>query len=160
MTPKHHKLLELFRERFCDEQNMDSFTYVSADDVMMALWSLNETFRPKLHQIRTVRYHKQYEKQADLAIENYALLGERWGQLPLVVQRVLLERHMQAIILCVANNSVGNDVIVAPTGMSLEMLTRYSVLFLYYSMKLPYPVKEELTLDLDGPIPARSDLMH
>lgn len=124
---------------------------LTADDVMSFLWPLNARFRPLIHQIRTVRYRKQYEREADKAIREFVLRDSHWENVPLVVWRVLLERHQQAITVCVANKMHASDTTFmhAPFGLTDTAKTKFAVVWLCYAMKLPYPVHDESQLDIE-----------
>lgn len=130
-------------------------------DTMECLWPLNERFRPRLHQIKTIRYRKQHEKTADHAIRDFVLNNADWNDLPLVTWRVLLERHQQAITLCVANTMKKNaSLMFIPSGLSESARTRFAVAFLWYAMKLPYPVTDESALDIDSAFENLSGKLH
>lgn len=118
---------------------------------MSYLWPLNERFRPRLHQIKTVRYRKQYESAADKAIGDFILSDSDWSNVPLVVWRVLLERHQQGITLCVANAMQRKNATLlhVPLGLSDMAKTKYAFAWLCYAMKLPYKVTDESALDID-----------
>lgn len=123
-------------------------------ETMELLWPLNDRFRPLIHQIRTVRYRKQYEREADRALRDFALNQADWKDIPLVIWRVLLERHHQALITCYANKLHRSDATMMhiPEGLSDDAKTRFATVWLCHGMKLPYPVRDESQLDIDNVI--------
>ena len=152
MQKKTFELLDLF----CQRELSKTFEScppepLTADEAMSFLWPLNERFRPLIHQIRTVKYRKQYERDADKAIREFALRDSRWESVPLVVWRVLLERHQQAITVCVANKMHARNAVFmhVPSGLTDTARTKFAVVWLCHSMKLPYPVRDESQLDIE-----------
>ncbi|OVZ94871.1 hypothetical protein CBW58_02020 [Yersinia frederiksenii] len=134
---------------------------IDGDTALEYLWPLQDRFRPRLHQLRTISYRRQYEREADKAIRNYVLEDDDWSDLPLVVLRVLLERYQQAIILCVANVSAGNRSLMhMPVSLSLSARTKFVTAFWLYLMKLPYPVTDESALDIESAFSGLSDRLH
>lgn len=125
---------------------------LKARDAMAFLWALNERYRPRVHQIKTVRYRKQFEREADNALRTLVLAGDDWSTLPLVVWRVMLERHQQALIVCVANDLHAPDaeMLHVPEGFSDRATAHFVAVWLCHSMKLPYPVTDESKLDIDS----------
>jgi len=159
---KQHDLLEILCKQTLNRDLNDCLPVnYSPDDVLGFLWPMNELFRPRFHQIKTVSYRKQYERAADTAIENLVLKGAAWDTLPLTVWRVLLERHLQALIMCVANRAADNPVVMyAPVGLKPPALTTFSVVFWWYAMKLPYQVTDESALDIESPFAHLSGRLH
>ncbi|HCP1356247.1 MULTISPECIES: hypothetical protein [Escherichia] len=153
MSPKAIKLLEIFCETEL-KQSMDTVQFVSINgwETLERLWPLNERFTPRIEQIRTISYRKQFEKDADNAIEDFLMKDDDWSEIPLVVWRVLLERHNQATILCVTNALANNtELMHIPVGLSQSAQTKFAVAYLYYAMKLPYKVLGESQLDIESP---------
>lgn len=75
-----------------------------------------------------------------------------WSALPLVVWRILLERHQQAITLCVINAHAENTAVMfMPAALSGSARTKFAVAFLLYAMKLPYKVTDTAQLDIVSP---------
>lgn len=153
MSPKAMKLLETLCLSELDQtlENVQPFP-LGGYDTLECLWPLNERFKSRMAQIKTISYRKQFEKAADKAIEDFLIKDDDWSALPLVVWRVLVERHQQSILLCIANAVAENSaVIFIPSGLSDLARTKFAVAFLWYSMKLPYKVTDESQLDIDSP---------
>ncbi|WP_145491676.1 hypothetical protein [Yersinia rohdei] len=153
MPTKRFELLEALCEQELARPLQSCFpSEISANDTLEYLWPLNDRFHPRLHQIKTVRYRKQYERAADQAIKDFVLKGAEWDELPLVVWRVLLERHQQAILVCVANIMANNSPLMhVPEELTALARTKFAVVFLCYAMKLPYKLTDESALDIDSP---------
>lgn len=162
MNQKHYALLETLCEKSLQKPLSSCLPEaVSANEAMALLWPVNDLFRPRIHQIQTIKYRKQYETAADKAIEQFVLNDSNFADAPLVVGRVLLERHVQAILLCVAN-SMHNDspLMYMPSGMSSDVRTKFVIVYLCYAMKLPYAVHDESQLDIDLPFASVSSMQH
>lgn len=153
MSPKAMKLLEMIclselGSPLANSQPVSLGGY----DTLECLWPLNERFKPRMAQIKTISYKKQFEKAADDAIEAFLTKDDDWSELPLVIWRVLIERHQQSILLCIANAVAENSgVMPLPLGLSEAARTKFAVAFLWYAMKLPYKVTDESQLDIDSP---------
>lgn len=130
-------------------------------DTLEYLWPVNEIFKPLLHRLKTVSYREQYETAADEAIRDFVLNDADLSLLPINVLRVLLERHQQAILLCVANAMAENEnVIFMPVELSPSARTKFAVVFLWHAMTLPFPVTDESQLDIDSPFEHLSGRLH
>jgi len=126
---------------------------ISGDQVIDLLWPLNAIFHPVIHQVKSVSYQPRYEADADEAIERYVFDGISWdGQEP-GVWRVLLERQHQAIMVAMANELVDNPMFSMPSGLSESARTCVAMLFWLHRMKLPFPVREQGTLELPEAMP-------
>ncbi|HGA8628018.1 TPA: hypothetical protein ACITOM_000086 [Salmonella enterica subsp. enterica serovar Mississippi] len=153
MSPNAMKLLEML----CQTElglPLESLKPVPLGgyETLECLWPLNERFRPRMEQIKTISYRKQFEKAADAAIESYLTKDDDWSGLPLVVWRVLIERHQQAIIMCITNALSENaGFMPVPVGLSQTARTKFAVAFLWYAMKLPYKVTDESQFDIETP---------
>ncbi|MCX2172115.1 hypothetical protein [Serratia marcescens] len=162
MSPKAHALMAEYCERVLHRPLESCIpTSLGGYETMGCLWPMNEVFRPRFEQIKTVRYRKQYEKAADEAIYNFVMHDADWANLPLVVWRVLLERHQQAILLCVANAIVENPAVMyVPADFTESARTKFAVVYLLYAMNLPYEVTDESKLDIDSPYEGLSERLH
>ncbi|EMB6558626.1 hypothetical protein AB8896_05190 [Yersinia enterocolitica] len=162
MPTKRFELLEaLCEQELTRPLQSCSPSEISAKDTLEYLWPLNDRFRPRLHQIKTVRYRKQYERAADQAIKDFALKGSEWDGIPLVVWRVLLERHQQASLVCIANIMANNlPLMQVPEELTAQARTKFAVVFLCYAMKLPYKLTDESALDIDSPFEHLSGKLH
>ena len=130
-------------------------TAITAWQAVDLLWPLNEFFRPHLDQIRSIRYEKRFEGEADDATERLAF---SWGSAALSTMspgawRVLLERHQQGIEVAIANTKEASPFMLVPVGLSQDARRGFVVLFLLYAMKLPFPVADRsgLELPIGGP---------
>lgn len=153
MSPKAMKLLEMLCEAELNQpmENLQPIP-LGGYDTLECLWPLNERLKPRLEHIKTVSYRKQFEKAADKAIEDYLMKDDDWSALPLVVWRILLERHQQAITLCVTNAQAENTAVMfMPAALSGSARTKFAVAFLWYAMKLPYKVTDTAQLDIVSP---------
>lgn len=146
-------------------QPINEFTPVqlSGWEVVEIVWPLNDFFRPKWHQINTLRYPSNFEKAANDAIERFVLNpGQKtWENLEAGVWRVLLERHQQLIQMAIANEIAGNTVIThIPNGLQqIEKLCGIMLLLLH-SMKLPWPPEDRSQLEPPGLYPPASMKLH
>ncbi|WP_421173771.1 hypothetical protein [Aeromonas enteropelogenes] len=153
MSPEARELLEEYCE-FVLNRPLSSCRPVprNGSEGSEYLWPLNERFRPRIHQIRTVRYRKQFEKAADKALYDFVMHDADWSDLPLVVWRVLLERQLQMLTVCTANTLAGNhQFMYVPDELPMPARTKFAVAFWLYAMKLPFEVTDESALDIDSP---------
>lgn len=161
MNEKHFSLLNSIAENDTglplDE--LEPFA-IDGFSVISHLWSLNLRFQEKFSRINSVSYQHRYERDADKAIQQYALNGNDWSDLPLITLRVLLERHVQSIQLCVANAQIHNPVMHVPKALSDTAKTKFAVAFLQYRMRLPYPIVDQSALDFDTAFPDISAQLH
>lgn len=161
MTPKQHELLDRYSELILDHPlKFYPPVMVSGRDTMSYLWPINDVLRPQIHRIQSMRYRKQYERDANKAIERFVFEDEKLENNTLPVLRVIAERHMQSLMLCVANQLANNLVMPVPLGFPEQALTKYTILFLWYDMKLFYPITEKSAFDIDSPFEAVSGKLH
>ncbi|MNF57137.1 hypothetical protein D3C84_386540 [compost metagenome] len=133
----------------------------SGSEVSKYLWPLNERFRPRIHQIKTVRYRKQYEKAADKALRDFLMHDADWHDLPLVVWRVLLERQLQMLVVCTANTLAGNlHFMPVPDELPVPARTKFAAVFGLYAMKLPFELTDESAIDIDSPFQHLHDQLN
>jgi hypothetical protein len=127
------------------------------------LWPLNDLFRPYLSRIRTIKYNRKFEEEADKAIELYVrnqnprdwnnLAGETW--------RVLLERHQQLLVVALANEHAGNPSITQiPFGLPHSALLPGIMLLLLHSMELPWPPEDRTDIEFPNNGPPTSLAQH
>lgn len=161
MNDKHFSLLKSVAEQDTGLP-LDTLEPIPVDgfSVISSLWPVNTVFRQKLSFINTVSYRHQYERDADKAIQQYALDDTDWSELPLITLRVLLERHVQSIMLCIANAQAHNSVMNMPIGLSEAAKTKFAIVFLQYRMKLPYPIADQSALDFDSAFPEIAGRLH
>ncbi|ECI5214684.1 hypothetical protein DUQ17_22305 [Salmonella enterica subsp. diarizonae] len=162
MSPKAMKLLEMLcqTELALPLVSLKSVP-LGGYETLECLWPMNDRFRPRMEQIKTISYRKQFEKAADEAIGSYLTKDDDWSGLPLVVWRVLIERHQQAILMCVTNALAENSgVMPIPAGLSESARTKFAVAFLWYAMKLPYKLTDTAQLDIDSPFDHLSTQLH
>lgn len=126
------------------------------------LWPLNDMFRARLPEIRGVPYDRDFEAEADAAIEAYAEAPEEgtWRGLSLGAWRVLLERHQQAIAVAAVYEAQGRPVMTVPAGFSEDVLRVALMLHGLLRMKLPRPPAERSGLELPTELPGRPARGH
>jgi len=117
---------------------------LSGMDVVAALWPLNDLFRPHLADVGQLPYEPQYEADADKAVEGFVARGvTAWSELPAGVWRVLMERHLQALVVASANEAAGNSAFMAvPEELPAASIPGAAMIYMLHGMKLPYPVKQ------------------
>ena len=145
MTPVQSQLLEKYFDQHLDEEwRQGPFTRLDGMEVVEVLWPLNYLFRPHLALVTSLPYVPRLEKAADAAIEAYVFGGD-WttSDPPANVWRVLLERHIQAQMVALANYSQGQrEVMPLPLALPEAARLRAAMLFFHYAMKLPFPVTD------------------
>lgn len=115
---------------------------VTGDEMLQALWPLNDIFRPHMRDAGALPYEVKYEKAADTAIERYLSEGaSAWRELPAAVWRVLMERHTQSLVAASVNDLAGNPMMSVPAELPSNHLHGVAVIYMLHGMKLPYPVK-------------------
>lgn len=123
--------------------------------VIEALWLLNDVFRPLMARLQTVEYNMEHEADADAAIALLANNINAWSDIEFSagVLRVLLERHLQMLVVAGANEIAGNiRFMPIPPGFTQSQITVAAMLFFLHGMKLP-----QLPADRSGfEIPAGS----
>lgn len=132
------RMLELLCKHELGE-SLDAVQNIALDyfEVLECIWPLNDRFRPLMDELQHIAYQEEFEKAADDALEAFLLRNDDWSELPLVVWRVLLERHQQAILFC-TTKSYGNEIMYIPDGLSEMARTKFAVGFFLYAMKLPF----------------------
>lgn len=127
---------------------------LSGWDVVEALHPLNEHFRPHYVEFKALPYNAKYEAQADAAQCRFVFEG-RWGPVSAETWRVILERHLQSLLVALANEMEGNPFMPVPEGLPKEARTGAAILFLLQKMKLPFPAADRSGFEPDA---ARPDL--
>lgn len=129
--------------------------------VVEILWPLNDFFRTQLTANLNVAYQAQYEQQADEAIMAYIMEGsDAWHSLPAGVWRVLLERHLQSLMVASANELNNPNFFTMPKALPEASLLGAAMIYLMYQMKPPFAVKP-LTAGALPPIgSAAKPLLH
>jgi hypothetical protein len=117
---------------------------LSGWEVVSIVWPLNDVFRPHMVRIKTVRYEARYEREADKAIESFAghPVADAWLPLSAGAWRVLLERHMQTIMLATLNQAASNSVAIMPQRLPDSGKLPWIMLSLLHSMTLPFPIED------------------
>lgn len=121
-----------------------------------ALWPMWDTFRPRAQRLKVLPYLRRHEQAADEAIIDFAVSGQEWTDaLPAGVWRVLLERHMQMLTVCMLNEGViGGFTWHLPAQLPAEYETRAAVLEWWLRMKLPFPPHAKGSMEFpDGSVP-------
>lgn len=123
------------------------------------MWPLNDLFRPRLHEIRALPYDPEFEAEADAAIERMAEdAAGAWAGLSPGAWRVLLERHLQMLVVATANMAVGNRLMTLPPGPPLtdeELRVALALLWLL-QMKLPFPAVDRSLHEFPPQPPAKT----
>jgi hypothetical protein len=117
---------------------------LSGMEVVEALWPLNDLFRPHLGDVGMLPYEPQYEAGADSAIEGFVVHGvSAWAELPAGVWRVLMERHLQGLVVASVNEAAGNSAFMSvPVDLPDASIPNAAMIYMLHGMKLPYPVKK------------------
>lgn len=116
---------------------------LSGMDVVAALWPLNDLFRPHLNNVVQLPYESDHEAEADAAIENFVAHGATaWANLPSGVWRVLMERHMQALVVASVNELEGSAFMTMPAALPDASILGAAMIYMLHGMKLPFPVKQ------------------
>lgn len=131
---------------------------LSGWDVVEILWPLNDMFRPRLREIRSLPYDASFEAAADDAIRAFAETPEAatWKTIPAGAWRVLLERHQQLLVVAMANEAAGNPMTVMPAGLSQQDRLAGLMLLLLLRMKLPFPAADRSRTELPEGSPPKS----
>lgn len=115
---------------------------ITGERYMEIMWPLNDMFRARLHEIRTLPYDAAFEAEADAAIGRMADdAAEAWTGLSPGAWRVLLERHLQMLAVAAANMAAGNPLMTLPPGPPLsegDLRVGLALTWLL-RMKLPFP---------------------
>lgn len=118
---------------------------ISPDQLLEHLWWLNDVFRPELARIVTLPYDASYEAEADEALSNLARDDNTtsWAHCTPGAWRVLLERHIQMLLVATANMAAGESVITyLPKGMKASDKRIGLALLFLPRMKLPWPPED------------------
>jgi len=112
--------------------------------VLEVLWPMNELFSTRIHQINSLAYDAHFEVEADEAIRSLVFDGKAWDNVSAQAWRVLLERHIQSMMLALSNEMHGNDQFVPfPNTLSDAQMLSVVQIFLMYQMTLPFPLSEQ-----------------
>lgn len=156
MTPRHVRAIErYFEANIGPDWNQSGPRNVSPAEALEALWTLNSMFQPNYHLIQSLPFAAGYERDADRALEKLSL-GGKWNEREPrpIVWRVLLERHIQSMVVVQANGLHGSPrVSVIPSALQQAHLPLAMALFLQYEMKFVLPVGQHLPeqLQVGGP---------
>ena len=130
---------------------------LSPDDLTEALWPMNDIFKPKLSRLNAMAYSIRFEAEADLAVLEFAQTGkaDAFEDRTSGAWRVLAERHVQALTMCMASGAAGEAVIwTIPAQLPDTLRTRAAVLQWWLRMKLPYAPHDRGALVLpSGAVP-------
>ncbi len=125
---------------------------MTISQAMEALWPLNDRYRPHLAQIQSLAYDKALEAAADSAIERLVLHDADWATEAPGVWRVLLERHMQVLQLCVVKaaeaGSWSAPFISVPEPAQQGLRSKLAIVFLLHSTPLPFSVADRAGAEL------------
>lgn len=120
------------------------FVYLDGWQTVEALWPMHDVFRKHLAQIGSLPYQAAYEAEADQALFVLSNGGEWTASAPSALAwRVLYERHIQSILMALANHLGGNAQLVpVPQSLPAKHHKIVAMLFLQWAMPLPYPIQE------------------
>lgn len=135
---------------------------LSGLDVVAALWPLNDLFRPHLADVGLLPYEQRHEADADAAIEGFIGRGvSAWTNLPAGVWRVLMERHLQALVVASANEAAGNSAFMkVPEALPDASIPGAAMIYMLHGMALPYPVKQRSSDEFPQPDAPVSRWLH
>jgi len=135
---------------------------LSGMDVVAALWPLNDLFRPHMADVGQLPYEAKYEVDADAAIEGFIGHGvSAWASLPAGIWRVLMERHLQALVVASANEAAGNTAFMAiPNDLPDASIPNAAMIYMLHGMKLPFPVKQRSVDEFPQPGAQVSRWLH
>jgi hypothetical protein len=135
---------------------------LSGMDVVAALWPLNDLFRPHMADIGLLPYESCHEADADTAIEGFIGHGlSAWVNLPAGVWRVLMERHLQGLVVCSANEAAGNAAFMTvPAELPADSIPGAAMIYMLHGMKLPFPVKQRSADEFPQPDAPVSRWLH
>lgn len=143
MTNKKDLMLQ-YMLKFVDVESFQREPkYLTANDLLTALWPFNDNFKMDIESIKALPYQPELEIKADLAIEGFINTGVWLASLE--VKRVLLERHSQAITGLTAQ-SIGKPaepIFPVPDTLPEAALTGVVIVHLLYQMTLPFPVNRQ-----------------
>ncbi len=108
------------------------------------LWPINDIFKPKMLHIRKFKYNIKFEKEADSALKKLLDMPVEniFKDIKAGTWRVLLERYLQYIIVCMANESHNKPFITLPSVLNSEQIKVALLLFGLHEMKLPHKPAE------------------
>ena len=153
MTPRHvHALERFFQNRIGQDWKNSQPRRVTPTDALEALWTLNAIYQPNYHLIQSLPFTASYERDADRALEKLAH-GGAWNEREPkpIVWRVLLERHIQSMVVVQANELHGSEsVAIIPSALPQSFVPLSVALFLQYEMKLILPIGEHLPESLQA----------
>ena len=134
--------MEFFRRCLGEDWESAPMARITSSQVAELLWPLGEVFRPRLAEIRALKYDPKFAAAADSALDDWAtnLDITVLAQAPLGVLRVLYERHTQMLLVAMQNEKAGNMALtVLPHGLSADQQPIALALAMLRGMKLPYP---------------------
>lgn len=160
MTKDFSALLAFLEQQTGLPENEWTQLPLSPFGLMEALWPMNDVFRPKVIRLKTIRYNSRFEAQADEAVLDFArsLNTKSWESLTSGAWRVLIERHLQMLLVCSANAAANEPVMwTVPHALPKTAYTAAAVLEWWLGMKLLWPPRFSAGLELpeatsQGPI--------
>lgn len=150
MTEDHKQQLEAFFDAQLEPSwRQGGFFHLDGWQTTEALWPMNAVFAAHRAQIGSIAYVASFESEADEALASLAR-GRAWTlNTPSPgAWRVLMERHIQSLMLAMANAVAGNSqVIPVPSKLPSTSYKLAAMLFLQWSMKLPFPVEDRASYE-------------
>lgn len=117
---------------------------LSGSEVVEAMWSLNDRFKPYLHRIVALPYDARFEREADDAIEALVFKACDWNDLSAQAWRVLLERQRQALMFF--QLQADEPFVPIPAELNPSHYSAAAWLFVLHQWTLPYAVADRSDL--------------
>lgn len=136
---------------------MDDMQTINGWRLIELFWPLNDMFRARLPELRSLPYDEAFEGEADAALIAFSERPDAsaWASISPGAWRVLLERHQQMLVLAVANEKAGNPMCAIPAGAE-EADQRIGLMLIWLlRMKLPFPPADRSRLELPSSPPVR-----
>lgn len=155
-------LQHFFSLKLAEGWQSQEVIYLDGWQTVEALWPMIEVFRPHFSQIGSLPYLQANEEEADQALWVLANGGQWSATEPSPgAWRVLFERQTQSITVAAANHAAGNaNLVPLPTALPPAHHTIAAMLFLQWSMVLPFPIKTESTFPWPAGAEPDSLLQH
>jgi hypothetical protein len=136
---------------------MDEMQTITGWRLVELFWPLNDMFRARLRELRSLSYDPAFEAEADAALIAFSERPDAgaWSSISPGAWRVLLERHQQLLEVALLNEAAGNPVTSLPRGLSEDDQRIGIMLLLLLRMTLPFPPADRSRLEFPASPPAR-----
>lgn len=145
MTPERQALLSrYFEHHLGPDWQAAGVRFLDGQQTTQALWVHNAQFKTHHAAISSIAYSPAHEAEADRALEALAF-GAQWtaSNPSPATWRVLMERHIQALQVALANELANNPKVVPiPRSLAPAQQAMAAVLFLQWAMVLPWPAAD------------------